>query len=346
MPESRLTINFLDCGKSLANVEQQIERMSERVAITGGAGFIGSHLADGFLKAGYLVRIVDNLTTGSLDNLRQIRNRVDFQELDIRDMRSLEEAFREVSIVLHHAGISSVPRSFDDLTCTHEVNVTGTLNVLNAAARAGVRRVINASSSAVYGNDGSEFQIESAVPSPLSPYALSKWMGELYAELFAKTTQLGTLSVRYFNVFGPRQSLATNYAAVIPLFIRKVAEGDSPTIFGDGEQTRDFTFVADVVEAILRATGSEIPSGAVLNVATGTSLSLNELVRLLSEIFRTQKAAVYGPARRADIRHSRANIARSKRFLGNYALTDFRDGLVQTARWFLESSGRKQICES
>jgi nucleoside-diphosphate-sugar epimerase len=319
--------------------------MSEVVAITGGAGFIGSHLAEGFIKAGYAVRILDNLTTGCLDNLIQIKNRADFQELDIRNLRSLEQAFRGVSIVLHHAGISSVSRSFSDLTYTHEVNVTGTLNVLNAAVRAGVRRVINASSSSVYGNNGAGFQIEDAKPSPLSPYALSKWMGELYTELFAKTTQLETLSVRYFNVFGPRQSFAADNAAVIPLFIRKVAEGGSPTIFGDGEQTRDFTFVADTVEAILRAAGSEIPSGTALNVATGTSLSLNELVCLLNEIFGSQIAPAYGPERRGDVRHSRASIDRSKRFLGDYVLTDFRDGLVQTVRWFLESSGRRQICE-
>jgi nucleoside-diphosphate-sugar epimerase len=313
--------------------------MSELVAITGGAGFIGSHLAEGLLKAGYAVRILDNLTTGSLDNLIRIQHRADFQELDIRDLRSLEQAFRGVSIVLHHAGISSVPRSFSDVTYTHEVNVTGTLNVLNAAVRASVRKVINASSSSVYGNNGAEFQIEDAAPSPLSPYALSKWMGELYTGLFARTTQLETLSVRYFNVFGPRQRFATDHAAVIPLFIRNVAEGGNPTIFGDGEQTRDFTFVADAVEAILRAARSQIPSGAVLNVATGTSLSLNELVHLLSEILGSYIVPVYRPERQGDVRHSRAGTARSKHLLGDYVLTDLREGLVQTARWILDSTG-------
>ena len=225
------------------------------------------------------------------------------------------------------------------MTYTHEVNVTGTLNVLNAAVRASVRKVINASSSSVYGNNGAEFQIEDAAPSPLSPYALSKWMGELYTGLFARTTQLETLSVRYFNVFGPRQRFATDHAAVIPLFIRNVAEGGNPTIFGDGEQTRDFTFVADAVEAILRAARSQIPSGAVLNVATGTSLSLNELVHLLSEILGSYIVPVYRPERQGDVRHSRASTARSKHLLGDYVLTDLREGLVQTARWILDSTG-------
>jgi UDP-glucose 4-epimerase len=226
--------------------------MSDLVAITGGAGFIGSHLAEGFARKGYTVRTIDNLTTGSMVNLAR-SSEVDFRAVDIRDLEGLTEAFRDVSVVLHHAGMSSVPRSFEEVTYTHEINVTGTLNVLTAALRAGVRKVINASSSSVYGNNGAELQMEDAVPSPLSPYGLSKWMGELYAAQFAENTQLETISLRYFNVFGPRQNLESRYAAVIPLFIRRLADRERPVIFGDGTQTRDFTFIDNIVEANLRA---------------------------------------------------------------------------------------------
>jgi nucleoside-diphosphate-sugar epimerase len=319
--------------------------MSELVAITGGAGFIGSHLAEGFLRAGYAVRVVDNLSTGSIDNLVRIRATTDFRNLDIRDAEGLRDAFRDAAIVLHHAAFSSVPRSFDDVRYTHEVNVTGTLNVFSAALRAGVRKMVYASSSSVYGNNGADLQIEGGTPSPLSPYALSKWMGELYAAHFAKNSALETVSVRYFNVFGPRQSLLSDYASVIPLFIRQFAEGSSPTVFGDGTQTRDFTYIENVVEAILRAAQRTIPSGSVLNIATGKSISINELVQALNNIFGSQKEPIYGPERQGDIKHSRASVEISSQLLGDYNLTDFRDGLVKIVRWFLETAGRTQQCE-
>ncbi len=319
--------------------------MSELVAITGGAGFIGSHLAEGFVRAGYTVRIVDNLTTGSISNLARVRAKTDFRNLDIRDAEGLAAAFYDAAIVLHHAALSSVPQSFDRVSYTHEVNVTGTLNVFSAALRAGVRRVIYASSSSVYGNNGAEVQIEGGTPSPVSPYALSKWMGELYAAHFARETALETVSVRYFNVFGPRQSLLSDYASVIPLFIRNVAEGNRPTIFGDGTQTRDFTYVDNIVEAVLRSVHRTIPSGSVVNIATGKSISLNELVSLLNQIFGSKSEPIYGSKRQGDIKHSRANIELSNDLLGDYNVTELRDGLVKTARWFMEISGRSQHCE-
>jgi nucleoside-diphosphate-sugar epimerase len=319
--------------------------MREVAAITGGAGFIGSHLAEGFVRDGYVVRIIDNLTTGKMNNLASIKGQVDYRKVDLRDLDGLTEAFRDVSIVLHHGGISSVPKSFEDPIYIHDVNVTGTLNVFAAAIRAGVRRVVNASSSSVYGDNGAALQMESAVPSPLSPYGFSKWIGELYAAQFARSGAIETISLRYFNVFGPRQNLESGYAAVIPLFIRQIADGNGPVIFGDGTQTRDFTFVDNIVEANLRAVKIPLRPGTILNVATGTRISLNELASVLNEIFGSQIKSINEPERQGDIKHSCADIRLSEKFLGNYKVAEFREGLVKTARWFLEVSGRTKRCE-
>jgi nucleoside-diphosphate-sugar epimerase len=319
--------------------------MREVAAITGGAGFIGSHLAEGFVRAGYVVRIIDNLTTGKMNNLASIKAQVDYRKVDLRDLDGLTAAFRDVSIVLHHGGISSVPVSFEDPVYTHDVNVTGTLNVFAAAIRAGVRRVINASSSSVYGDSGTELQMEGAVPSPLSPYGFSKWMGELYAAQFARFRAIETISFRYFNVFGPRQNLDSGYAAVIPQFIRKLADGHCPVIFGDGTQTRDFTFIDNIVEANLRAVKTPLPPATILNIATGTRISLNELASVLNEIFGSQIKSINEPERLGDIKHSRADTRLSEKFLGDYKVAGFREGLVKTARWFLEVSGRTNKCE-
>jgi UDP-glucose 4-epimerase len=312
--------------------------MGELVVVTGGAGFIGSHLAERFAGNGYSVRVIDNLATGDLKNLEWGDNAVEYRNIDIRDLSSLTDSLREAAIVLHHAGISSVPRSFADWQHTHEVNVTGTLNVLLAASRAGVRKLINASSSSVYGNNGEEVQKESARPAPLSPYGLSKWMSELYSAQFVKSAPIEIVSLRYFNVFGPRQSLESGYAAVIPLFIRSFGRGIRPTIFGDGTQTRDFTFIDNIVEANLRAATSSLPAGTTINVATGCRLSLNELVRLLSETFSARIEPIYQPERAGDIKHSCADITISKKLLGNYNTVSFQEGLQKTADWFLNSA--------
>jgi UDP-glucose 4-epimerase len=319
--------------------------MSKLAAITGGAGFIGSHLAEGFVKNGYAVRIIDNLTTGNMTNLDWVRGEVDYRKVDIRNLDGLTEALNDVSVVLHHAGISSVPRCFEDLNYTHDVNVTGTLNVFTAANRAGVRKVINASSASVYGNDGAKMQTEDANPSPVSPYGLSKWMGELYATQFSRITSLETISLRYFNVYGPRQNFENRHAAVIPQFIRKFATGDRPVIFEDGTQTRDFSFIDNIVEANLRAAQVSVPSGAILNIASGTQISLNELVNLLNEIFGSQKKAVYELERLGDIKHSCANTCLSKDLLDDYNVVGLRDGLVKTALWYLQISGVAKKCE-
>jgi nucleoside-diphosphate-sugar epimerase len=314
-----------------------VEIMGELVVITGGAGFIGSHLVEGFVRHGYAVRAIDNLSTGSLTNLAGLKGNIEYRNLDIRDLSSLTHALRDASIVLHHAGISSVPRSFADRQYTHEVNVTGTLNVLLAAHRAGVLKVINASSSSVYGNNGEELQRESATPVPLSPYGLSKWVSELYAAQFARTAPIGTVSLRYFNVFGPRQSLESGYAAVIPLFIQKFADRIRPTIFGDGTPTRDFTFIDNIVEANIRAARASLPSGTTMNVATGSRLSLNDLVSMLNQAFGVRIEPIYQKERLGDIKHSCADIALSEKLLGHYNIVPVRDGLTNTVRWLLES---------
>jgi nucleoside-diphosphate-sugar epimerase len=319
--------------------------MSERVVITGGAGFIGSNLAEGFLRRGYSVRVVDNLSTGTLANFVSIRKDIDFRQIDIRDLDACIDAFRGIEVVLHHAGISSVARSIQDPISTHAVNVNGTLNVLLAAQKSGVKKVINASSSSVYGNTEAAANSEDLLPSPLSPYGLSKWETELHTSLFARTTDLETVSLRYFNVFGPRQSLSSGYGAVIPLFIKNLAAGARPTIYGDGQQTRDFTFVENVVEANARAIRTSLPPGATLNVGTGKTLSLNDLAALLNEIFGSHIESTFGQPRTGDINHSCGDITLSEGFLGSYNSVTLRDGLLATARWYLKSIGRVQHCE-
>jgi nucleoside-diphosphate-sugar epimerase len=318
--------------------------MREVAAITGGAGFIGSHLAEGFVRAGYDVRIIDNLTSGNMSNLASIEGQVDYRKVDLRDLDGLIEAFQGVSIILHHAGIASVPLSFEDPVHIHDVNVTGTLNVLAAGIRSHARRIVNASSSAVYGENAAELQNESALPSPLSPYGFSKWMSELYAAQFAKVAAIETVSLRYFNVFGPRQNLDGGYAAVIPAFIRKLADGLRPVIFGDGTQTRDFTFVENVVAANLRAVQVPLPRHTILNVATGVRISLNELLSVLNEIFGSQIKPINQLERPGDIKDSCADTRLSEKLLGDYKVTEFREGLVKTARWFLEATGRTKKC--
>ena len=258
---------------------------------------------------------------------------------------SLIPALEGVSIILHHAGISSVIRSFEDQAATHDVNVTGTQNILKAAVAVGAKKVISASSSSVYGDARAELQTESTFPAPRSPYGFSKWLGEIYSLQFAQMTQVETISFRYFNVFGPRQNLDGDATAVIPQFIRKLADGVRPIIFGDGTQTRDFTYIDSVVEANLRAAKNPIPPGAILNIATGCRLSLNTLLAMLNEIFGSQIAPIYESNRMGDIKHSCADIRLSEKLLGDYNRADIRDGLVRTARWVLSASGLTKKCE-
>ncbi len=306
----------------------------------GGAGFIGSHLVSSLVERGETVRVVDDLSTGKTENLAHLpAGRVEFVKGDIADPRAMADAVRGIEVVFHHAALASVPRSIELPLETHTACVTGTVTLLDACRRAGVRRVVYAASSSCYGNQQEMPKTESQLPQVLSPYAAAKLAGELYCESFAACYPLETVRLRYFNVFGPRQDPRSPYSAVIPLFVAALLEGRRPTIFGDGSQSRDFTYVANVVEANLRATAAPGVSGKVYNIACGSSLSvldlLEEICRLLGKPFNPE----FGPARAGDVKHSWADISAAQREL-NYAPTvDLHTGLKQTVEWYVGHPG-------
>lgn len=284
--------------------------------VTGGAGFIGSQLARRLIADGHDVAVLDNLSTGRLENLREIFQDVRFIEGDLRDTKTVERAMIGVEVVFHEGAIPSVPKSIADPQTTMDVGVTGTLNVLLAASGAGVRRVVFASSSAVYGDTEKSPKREDFTPRPMSPYAISKLTGEQLCEVFFRTRGLETVSLRYFNVYGPGQHPSSDYAAVIPSFARALANGDRPIIHGDGEQTRDFVFVSDVVNANVLAARANDAAGCILNVASGQAVSINRILQVLSNSVGIASAAERAPARVADIRYSVADIGRARLVLG------------------------------
>jgi len=305
-----------------------------RVLVTGGAGFIGSNLAEALLAQGHEVRILDNFATGHRRNIESFLDRIELVEGDLQSYERAQTAVQGVDVVFHLAALPSVPRSVQDPLTTNAVAVTGTLNVLLSARDAGVRRVVYAASSSAYGNNPANPRFEDATPQPLSPYAVAKLAGEHYCRAFANVYDLETVSLRYFNVFGPRQDPESQYSAVIPRFIRALADGETLTIFGDGEQTRDFTFVDNVVAANLLASTAEIPSGEVFNVSCGASVTVNTLVRELSDIMGRTPEVAYLPARAADVRDSEADISRARKTLGYEPTVRLREGLERTVEWF------------
>jgi UDP-glucose 4-epimerase len=304
--------------------------------ITGGAGFIGSNLAEYLLRKGWQVRILDNLSTGKMENLTTVIKDVDFIAGDIRDQSLVGKAVLGCPIVFHQAALPSVLRSITEPFLTHDVNVNGTLNVLLAARQAGVKRLIFASSSSVYGDSEVLPRSEEIFPCPLSPYAVTKLTGEYYARVFAHVYGMETICLRYFNVFGPRQDPDSAYAAVIPRFIQTLLQGRSPVIYGDGRQSRDFTYVDHVSEINYLAATSEISfRGEVLNVGCGRRFDLVELLDLLKEITdRHSVEPVFEPPRPGDVRHSQASIEKARRLLGFSPETDFARELEKTCRWF------------
>lgn len=302
--------------------------------VTGGAGFIGSHVARALLDQGHRVRVLDNLSTGSRSNLEGL-NKLEFLEGDIREEKVCNHACRGVDYVIHLAAMVSVPLSMEDPPATHHVNVTGTLNIFKAALGAQVKRVVYTSSSAVYGSSDSRGLSEEDAGGFLSPYALSKYVGELYAELFQSCFGLSCVGLRYFNVFGPRQDPASAYAAVIPKFISALVAGEAPIIHGDGGQTRDFVFIEDVVRANLLAAAAPLDRHQVFNIATGRATTITLLAELLAEILERDIRPVHGPERSGDIRDSLANIAKAKTAIGYEAIFSLRDGLAKTVPWFL-----------
>ncbi|HNQ79843.1 MAG: SDR family oxidoreductase [Acidobacteria bacterium] len=304
-----------------------------RYLVTGGAGFIGSHLVETLLDRGEEVRVLDNFLTGKRENLASFGGRLEVVEGDLRDPDACRRAVDGVDFVLHEAALPSVPRSVADPFTTDEINVRGTLNLLWAAARAKVRRLVFASSSSVYGDAPGLPKREGEEGKPLSPYAASKWAGEKYLQVFAKTFDLETVSLRYFNVFGPRQDPASQYAAAVPLFITRILRGEAPTVFGDGEQSRDFTYVANVVEANLLACTAGGAAGGVFNVACADRITVNVLIAKINEILGKSIAPVYAAPRPGDIRHSFADISAAERELGYRPVVGFEEGLRRTIAW-------------
>lgn len=309
--------------------------------VTGGAGFIGSHLCEALLGRGARVRVLDNLSTGKRANIAHIEGRIEFVEGDVRDEDVLRQAMEGVGVVFHEAAIPSVPRSVAEPKLSHEVNVNGTFNVLMAAREAGVRRIVFAASSSAYGDTETLPKREDMLPSPLSPYAAAKLFGEYYCQVFTRVYGLETVALRYFNVFGPRQDPSSPYSGVISKFVTSLLAGESPVIYGDGEQSRDFTYIDNVVDANLRAAVSPEAVGQVINVAIGERITLNALLTELQQIIGTNLKPQYAAPRTGDVRHSLADITCARRLLGYEPLVGLADGLRQTVAWYKESKAAR-----
>jgi UDP-glucose 4-epimerase len=304
--------------------------------VTGVAGFIGSNIAHALIARGEEVRGIDDLSHGRLENLGGILKKLDFRQADITDDAAINSACQGIDYILHQAARGSVPRSMADPVGSNHANVVGTIKVLQAARAAGVKRVVFASSSSVYGDTPTLPKKEEMACAPISPYAVSKYAGELYAQSFARVLGLETVSLRYFNVFGPRQHPTSQYAAVIPRFVRAMLQNEQPVIFGDGKQSRDFTYIDNVVSANLLAcqAPAESTAGRVFNVAAGKSYSLNDLYALLQEITGYKGSAQHAPPRGGDVRDSLADTSRAQQAMGYKTLVDFKDGLRGTVAWY------------
>lgn len=311
-----------------------------RYLVTGGAGFIGSHIVERLVELGESVVVLDNLSTGRIENLAPWLDSITFVEGDIREFERVWNSCIGTDYVLHQAALPSVPRSVQDPIASNEANVSGTLNVLVAAREAGVRRVVYAGSSSVYGDTPSLPKHEAMPARPLSPYAISKHAGELYCQVFTRIYGLETVVLRYFNVFGPRQDPASQYAAVIPKFITALQQGIPPVIFGDGEQSRDFTYVANVVEANLLACRAENAAGEVINIACGQRTSLNDLVRALQGVTGCEVEPVHEEGRAGDVKHSLADIDKARRLLGYAPTVPLEEGLARTVAYYAPAAER------
>jgi nucleoside-diphosphate-sugar epimerase len=306
--------------------------------VTGGAGFIGSHLAEELVRRGERVRVADNLITGKRRNLDHIRG-VEFLEGDLADAAFATRAVAGMDYVLHQAAIPSVPRSVKDPITSNRANIDGTLNVLVAARDAGCKRLVFAGSSSEYGNSPTLPKHEGMTPNPLSPYALQKSMGTQYCALFTRLYGFETVSIRYFNVFGPRQDPGSPYSGVISLFATALIEGRQPVIYGDGGQTRDFTYVANVVDGVLRACTAPQAAGEAINVACGTRISLNDLLRVMNQVVGTSLQPIYKDERAGDVRDSQADISKAKALLGYVPIVALEEGLRHTLEWCRAESG-------
>jgi len=302
--------------------------------VTGGAGFIGSHTVEELIQRGEKVRVLDNLSTGHLENVAAVRDRVEFVEGDIRRAKTIHSAFSGVDYVVHLAAIASVQRSMEDPIETTEVDLNGTLHVLLAARAAGVKRVVIASTCATYGDLPAETRVETQLPDPLSPYAVAKLGDEFFGQIFNRQFGLEVVSLRIFNLFGPRQDPNSPYSGVLSQFIANFLRGSSPTIFGDGEQSRDFNYVANVVDGLMLACQAPDAAGRVINIGTGVRRTLNATIETLNRILGTNITPNYARPRAGDVRHSTADISLAREILGYTPTVQFEEGLKRTIEWF------------
>jgi len=307
---------------------------NKKIVVTGGAGFIGSNLARYLSNENNHVVVVDNLSTGHLENIQDLieSDKIEFVKASITDLNILQGTFKGFDYIFHEAALPSVPRSIKEPLITNQVNINGTLNVLIAAKDAGVKKVIFASSSSVYGDTPTLPKTEKMIPNPLSPYAVSKLAGEYYCGVFTEVFHLPTVALRYFNVYGPRQDPSSEYAAVIPKFIQSILSDNSPVVYGDGEQTRDFTFIDDVVHANVLAAESD--TTGVFNAAGGKRISINELANTVMALCNKELEIVYEEIRPGDIKHSLSDISKAKEEFGYYPRFDIKNGLKETIQWF------------
>jgi len=305
--------------------------------VTGGAGFIGSHIAAHLIRAGHRVRVIDNLLTGqqeNLDYLNKLVGDLTIHNVSITEFDALHSIFEGAEVVFHQAALPSVPRSVEDPLQTHAHCMTGTLHVLKAAQETAVRRVVYAASSSAYGDIDAEYKVETMFPEPISPYGVAKMAGEYYCKVFHTVYGLETVALRYFNVFGARQDPSSQYAAVIPKFITKMLRGQAPTIYGDGEQSRDFTYIDNVVYGNLQAANAPDAPGEVINLATGSRTTVNDLLAALNRILGTQIEPQYIAERPGDIKHSRADIRKARDLLDFSPIVTFEEGLRRTVAFY------------
>ncbi|MFH1615670.1 MAG: SDR family oxidoreductase [Planctomycetota bacterium] len=305
--------------------------------VTGGAGFIGSNISRRLVSMGACVRVLDNLITGKRANLADIMDKIEFIEADMGDEVVARNAVKDVDVVLHQGALSSVPRSVDDPAATHRHCVDATFTLLLAARDAKIKRFVYAASSSAYGDTPTLPKIETMPVRPLSPYAVGKLVGEYYCSVFSSVFGLETISLRYFNVFGPYQDPTSQYAAAIPAFVTSILKDKPPTVYGDGEQSRDFTYIDNVVEANLLAVKAERTNGEVVNVACGEQITVNRIIGLINQIVGKDVRPRYVPARRGDVKHSLADISLARQVIGYEPVISFREGLEKSIGWYAEN---------
>jgi nucleoside-diphosphate-sugar epimerase len=309
----------------------------EKFLVTGGAGFIGSNICRKLVSQGCFVRVLDNLLTGKKSNLADVIEEVEFIEADMGDSEVAQSAMKDVDVVLHQGALPSVPRSVDDPAATHKHCVDATFTLLLAARDAGVKRFVYAASSSAYGDTPTSPKVETMPPSPLSPYAVGKLVGEYYCSVFSQVFGLETISLRYFNVFGPHQDPMSQYAAAIPAFVTAILKGEPPTIYGDGEQSRDFTYIDNVVEANLLAARAKKTKGEVINIACGQAVTVNEIIDMVNELLGKNVKPTYAAPRPGDVKHSLADITLARKLIGFTPMVQFREGLEKAIDWYRDN---------